>query len=96
MPKYTPTKPKVSGRKRPGHEQCSKKRTVLKERIRDLNTLVDDLESKYRLQELRVDILNDVLKTVIETMGLEQILDPFGAGLTREKDEGKQLKDPPP
>ncbi len=87
---YKPTKPKARRNATATHAQCSTKRGVLKERIRALDTTVNELEGKLHLNELRVDILNDVLKTIVETMGLEGVLDPFGAGLSPTKDERKQ------
>ncbi len=96
MPSKTPTKPSRRRNAAGPHLVCSKKRSALKERIRTLDKLVDELEASIRLQELRVDILNDVLRTVVETMGLELVLDPFGSGLTHDEGlEGKSTNKPP-
>ncbi len=98
MPKKTPTK-KTSPRRYAGgsHAKCAEKRTALKERIRLLTTDVDMITTKYELLELQLDIYRDVLQTVIETMGLEIVLDPFGSGLPDSvlATGDKALKGPP-
>ncbi len=95
MPRKTPTKPSRASRPANTHLQCSAKRTLLKDRIRKLDTEQLVLADAVALQALRVDILQDVLKSVVETMGLEMILDPFGSGLNHEEDEGKTSNSPP-
>ncbi len=92
----TPTKAKPRRYTAVKHTECSKKRTLLKERIRALEARLEECESATTLSILQVDILHDVLKSVVETMGLESVLDPFGAGLTPAELEPVTNKKTPP
>lgn len=94
----TPTKPagKAGGRRRNAarqHAECSAKRTILKQRIRNLTTQLDSLQGELLLVKMHTDILHSTLATVVETMGLEGVLDPFGEGLTPEALEANKSSD---
>ncbi len=97
MANYKP-KPKAKGNRRSAassHAECSKKRSILKERLAATNIQVEALETEKDLLILRMDILHDIIATVVETMGLEVVLDPFGHGLPTELPaEGKDNKPP--
>ncbi len=95
MASKPPTKPKRRRSASRSHAECSSKRTLLKQRIRDLKTELDECIQEARLARLQVDILHDVVATIVGTMGLEGVLDPFGAGLTPAKEEGKSNDNPP-
>ncbi len=99
---YTKTPAKGKGQSKPRrsaavhHAECSKKRSILKERIRALSLLVDELETENRLTRMHVDVLHGTLTTVVESLGLGVVLDPFGADLrTPTPDKGNPNKDAP-
>lgn len=73
----------------PKHTECSKKRSVLKDRIRALEAELAEVTEAQHQSNLQVNILRDVIATIAETMGLETVLDPFGFGLS-QKDLSKE------
>ncbi len=76
--KQTPPDQKRRRNASVAHAKCADKRTLLKERIRKLEQQTDDLSSEILLADVRWQALHDALSKVVEVMGLEIILDPFG------------------
>ncbi len=92
--KKTPTKTPRRRSASRVHAACSEKRTLLKQRIVKVSNQVMELTDELSLTQLRLDILGDVLKSVIEALDLSAVLDPFGASLS-PAEEGKPNGSPP-
>ncbi len=88
--KKTPQKPRKP--RSSVHQGCSKKRSLLKERIRTLEERVDELTGKIQSVELISSIYKDDLQLVIEAVGLRHLFDPFGADLDPTPEDALSLE----
>ncbi len=79
MPKKPSQKPSYVRKKRSIHAGCSKKRTILKDRIRQLEQRVDELVDAVEMKGLAIRILKDDLDVIVEAGGWKHLLDPFGS-----------------
>ncbi len=77
------------------HDKCSAKRTLLKERIRDLEARLTAVESEYSLSNIRFDQISEVMAILVEKMGIKALLDPFGASAQLSDEKGKSNDHPP-
>ncbi len=73
MPKGKPTRSK-SVRRNVSHNQCSKRRTVLKDRLRLQEGMITDLQDEVRLF-ISLSHHQDILALVAQELSLN--LDPF-------------------
>ncbi len=90
----TPTKPRQRNASRK-HDECSRKRTLLKERIRALEGRLAEVESEYSLSNIRHDQISEVLAILVEKAGIKALLDPFGASAQHSDEKGKSNDHPP-
>ncbi len=74
MPKGKPTRSK-SVRRNVSHNQCSKRRTVLKDRLRLQEGMITDLQDEVRLLIISLSHHQDILALVAQELSLN--LDPF-------------------
>ncbi len=88
MPKKTPSKTSKPRKRTATHHACSKKRTLLKERIRLSEQRIDDLDEQVHQLEMVIRILNDEVRLLVRETGSN---DPFGKALAVPPEEVSSL-----